>query len=129
MFPCCSHREKRNSQKNSSAINARSTATTNEALPATNPTQHDAKTHQNEHFDSGAHPSTSEPEPEPEFDLNSSIFMPDPSRKKKPSPFELASASYAEATDFSNSAGGEHLPSLGEGEEDEEAKASRKDGK
>jgi hypothetical protein len=50
-----------------------------------------------------------------EFDLNSSIFMPDPS-KRRPTAFEMASASYAEATDFNAK---DQLPSMSELAEEE----------
>lgn len=56
-----------------------------------------------------------------EFDLNSSIFMPDPS-KRRPSAFEMASASYAEATDFNAK---DQLPSMSELAEEEEEPRSK----
>lgn len=63
--------------------------------------------------DNAAHVSNG-PLPE-EYDFNSSLFMPDPS-KKRTSAFELASASYAQATDFNTK---NELPSLSEFEEEE----------
>lgn len=59
-------------------------------------------------------PASFHPFPE-EIAFNSSMFMPDPS-KKRPSAFELASASYAQATDFNLK---DELPPLSEFEEEE----------
>ncbi|KUJ20780.1 uncharacterized protein LY89DRAFT_666417 [Mollisia scopiformis] len=129
MFSCCGQRQKKNATAKDAQLspNTKEPATNfnrDEINPNTdessNGKQKSISTGERDAHEGGAAdntvPETFEPLSE-EFDLNSSIFMPDPS-KRKPSAFELASASYAEATDFD--ANKEQLPSMTEHEEEEE---------
>jgi hypothetical protein len=132
MFSCCGSRQKSTAAGASQLNPNRQTSSNRDANMTSNPEEVGQEA-LDERIDKMADSSTSaadtnsqehrqfEPLSE-EFDLNSSIFMPDPS-KRRPSAFEMASASYAEATDFNAK---DQLASMSElAEEEDESHSAR----